>query len=300
MSYAKVALDDDDEAIPVSSPAQRASFVARLVFAWQTPLFLRGAKTRLVPEDMAAWPLRRQDDCGDAAAKLAAAWADEQRSAGASGEPRLLRALVAAFGRRVALGGCFKLSYMASVFVNVFVIRALLNGLVAGGDDNGGTWWFGLLFLAPLMGLCQFGQSCSQHHLWNTAQVAGISVRSGVTTLLFSKCLRLRDAELRSSSKDAVTLMTTDVERIVQALAMVHWFWASIAEILICLALSTREIGWSALAGLAVMVVCTPLQGRLGKAIADVRRTVVAATDARVRMMNEVLSGYDATLSSAD
>jgi ABC-type multidrug transport system fused ATPase/permease subunit len=118
-----------------------------------------------------------------------------------------------------------------------------------------------------------------------------MNARAGVTTLIYTKCLRLRDEDLKANSKDAVTLMTSDTERIVMSFAFVHWFWASILEILICLALSSSEIGWSALAGLVVMVLATPLQGTLGKRIAAIRRTVVKSTDARVRMMNEVLTG---------
>ena len=39
------------------------------------------------------------------------------------------------------------------------------------------------------------------------------------------------------------------------------------------------------------MVIMAPIQARLGKAIADIRRAVVVETDHRVTMMNEVLSG---------
>jgi hypothetical protein len=51
----------------------------------------------------------------------------------------------------------------------------------------------------------------------------------------------------------------------VMSCAFVHWFWASIFEILVCLLLSAREIGWSALAGLFVMCLATPVQGALAK-----------------------------------
>ena len=64
----------------------------------------------------------------------------------------------AAFGKRVALGGLWKFGYQASVFVNVFCIRELLNGLAAEPVDGQQFWWAGLL-LAPTMGVCQFGQS---------------------------------------------------------------------------------------------------------------------------------------------
>lgn len=273
------------------SPSQAASCWSKLVFAWQTPLFKQGAGSKLMPADMDDWPLQSHDECDAAAALLESCWQAELAGTQALGkEPHLLRALVAAFGTRVALGGLWKFGYQAAVFVNVFCIRELLNGLAAGPADGEGFWWAGLL-LAPTMGLCQFGQSVCQHHLWNSSQVTGMCVRSGITTLIFSKCLRLRDEDIKGTSKDAVTLMTSDTERMVMACAFVHWFWASIFEILVCLLLSAREIGWSALAGLFVMCLATPVQGALAKRIASTRRMVVKATDQRVRMMNEVLTG---------
>lgn len=261
------------------------------MFTWQTPLFRKGASTKLAPADMEEWPLRQQDDCDAAAALLERCWKAELESAPAKGtEPHLLRALLAAFGKRIAYGGLWKFGYQAAVFVHVFCIRELLNGLAAEPVGGEGFWWAGLM-LAPMMGLCQFGQSVCQHHLWNTASVTGMCARSGITTLIFSKCLRLRDEDIKGSSKDAVTLMTSDTERMVMSCAFVHWFWASIFEILVCLLLSAREIGWSALAGLFVICLATPVQGALAKRIASTRRTVVAATDQRVRMMNEILTG---------
>ena len=242
-----------------------ASCWSKLVFSWQTPLFKQGAEVKLLPADMEDWPLQTRDDCDVAAALLERCWQAELAGAKAQGkEPHLLRALIAAFGSRVAYGGLWKFGYQAACFVNVFCIRELLNGLATEPADGEGFWWAGLL-LAPLMGACQFGQSVFQHHLWNTASVTGMCVRSGITTLIFSKCLRLRDEEIKGSSKDAVTLMTSDTERMVMSCAFVHWFWASIFEILVCLLLSARGIGWSALAGLFVMCLATPVQGALAK-----------------------------------
>ena len=277
---------------PAISPVAAANPWSRLIFAWQTKLFKDGAEKRLEPEDMAAWPLRPYDNCERVADLVEAAWRKEEQSAGA-GQASLARALFAAFGPQIIKGGLPKVSYIMAALVNVFAIQSLLHGLAAPPENTEEIWWEGLLFLAPLMGLCQFGMSCSQHHLWNRNQAGiGMNARTGVTTLIFSKCMRLRAQELSGSTKkDPVNLMTSDTERIVNVFAWIHWFWASIVEIILCLALSAREISWAALGGFAVMVIMAPIQARLGKAIADIRRAVVVETDHRVTMMNEVLSG---------
>jgi ABC-type multidrug transport system fused ATPase/permease subunit len=300
-----------------------------------------------------------EDDAEESAALKSAG---VKSMATAAGRP-LLRALLRAYGQRLVVAGLWKFTYQAAVFTNVFAIRALLYGLSPGAVDAAraeilnasrssnttvtvagvglhetelagvelGVWWTGLLVLLPTMGLCQFVQSVSQHHLWNSSQTLGMVVRSGVTTLIFSKCMRLRVDELgagatkakqlggkgkggkgkggskssprakaavaadgdenKSTTKDALNLMTSDTERLVNAVPWVHWFWASLLEIVLCLALSGSELGWSALAGFGVMVLVIPVQSRLAHQIAATRRRVVSATDRRVRAMNEILAG---------
>ena len=56
------------------SPAQSAGVVARLLFTWQTPLFVQGATEKITPEDMDAWPLRQRDSCEASALALEQAW----------------------------------------------------------------------------------------------------------------------------------------------------------------------------------------------------------------------------------
>jgi ABC-type multidrug transport system fused ATPase/permease subunit len=145
--------------------------------------------------------------------------------------------------------------------------------------------------LVPVIAVCQLDQSLSQHHLWNCAQVDAMNVRSGVTTLIYCKCLRLRLTDIIASNSEVVNLISTDTEKLVQSMYYFHWLWASILEILICIALSASAIGWSALGGLLVMVVMIPIQGKLGKRIGVLRRQMVQHTDRRVRAMSEILEG---------
>ena len=175
------------------------------------------------------------------------------------------------------------------MFTNVFAIRALLRGLSE--PEGEGTWWFGLLVLVPVTALCQLDQSLSQHHLWNYAQINAMNVRSGVTTLVYRKCLRLRQSDITGANSEVVNLISTDTEKLVQAMSFFHWLWASILEIIICIALSSSAIGWSALGGLVIMVVMIPVQSKLGKRIGVLRRQTVKHTDRRVRTMNEILDG---------
>lgn len=51
---------------------------------------------------------------------------------------------------------------------------------------------------------------------------------------------------------------------------------------------------WPALAGFLVTVALIPLNTLLGKAVTAVRKKVIAATDARVRMATEVIMGIKA------
>jgi ABC-type multidrug transport system fused ATPase/permease subunit len=86
-------------------------------------------------------------------------------------------------------------------------------------------------------------------------------------------------------------LVTTDAERIAQGFTFSHFLWSSPVEVVISALLAYLEIGWPALVGLVLLVLQMPIQAHFGSVVGKYRKKVVAQTDERVRMMNEVLGG---------
>ena len=65
-------------------------------------------------------------------------------------------------------------------------------------------------------------------------------VRAGLISMLYSKTTELKSVQLQDSA--AITLMGTDVERIVVAFKSIHEVWASLLDIGIAIWLLERQI----------------------------------------------------------
>lgn len=85
-------------------------------------------------------------------------------------------------------------------------------------------------------------------------------VRAGLTSTLYRHTIALRACDVSGSA--AITLMGTDVERIVDALAQFHELWASVLEVGIATWLLAREISLAAFVPLVVCVGESPFVDR--------------------------------------
>ena len=71
-------------------------------------------------------------------------------------------------------------------------------------------------------------------------------------TTIFRKTTEISLTALDNSA--AVTLMSTDVERIVNGLKMMHEFWANLIQVVIATWLLQRELGVACVAPIAVSI----------------------------------------------
>jgi len=86
-----------------------------------------------------------------------------------------------------------------------------------------------------------------------------------------------------------VNLMSTDTYRVDQASGMFHMTWTAPIQLIITLILLLINIGYSALAGYALIVVMMPMLGASIKSLFKRRKTINKITDQRVSLTQEIL-----------
>ncbi len=67
--------------------------------------------------------------------------------------------------------------------------------------------------------------------------------------------------------------------------------WTAIIQLGICLGLLVSNLGPSALAGFAVFIIITPIQGKIVKSLFQTRRKAMEWTDKRAKLLQELLGG---------
>ena len=87
-----------------------------------------------------------------------------------------------------------------------------------------------------------------------------------------------------------INLMAVDSFKVSEISAYLHFLWGSTpVQLILCVVLLYRILGWSALASIIMMVLVMPLNLFIAKQFTKVQKKVMAATDVRIHTTNEML-----------
>ena len=146
-----------------------------------------------------------------------------------------------------------------------------------------------LWLLCLLTGLCQI--FLLNHAFYNMFRFS-FSARLGFMNQVWEKAIRLSSAgKLDPSMGNIQTLMAVDPARIMMGAIGVHWVWLGWVLIIASVGLMAVEIGWVALVPVACLLIIVIVQLIVVRKIGKTRRDVVQATDRRVQLTNEFLTG---------
>ena len=88
-----------------------------------------------------------------------------------------------------------------------------------------------------------------------------------------------------------INLMAVDSFKISEISTYLHFLWGSIpVQLVLCIVLLYRILGWSALASVVLMFLVMPLNLFIAKQFTKVQKQVMAATDVRIQTTNEIMS----------
>ncbi|KAK8090448.1 hypothetical protein PG997_005409 [Apiospora hydei] len=264
-----------------SSPEESSSFLGRSLMSWILPLLLRGYRGSL---DLS--------NIGAIDASLASSSLTSKFPRFISGHKDARVFLVSSF-RAV---GWYSLSPVIPrlclsgfTFAQPFLTSAVIDYL----NDFSARTSPGAAWLAPPPSSTRAWLCVSTAWYWNTSYKVSVMIRGGILDSISQKLLTLSMSEKGAEAK-ALTLMVSDVQRVVAALAYVHELWISPVETAIGTWLLWRQLGPSSLTVLAVALVSTTASIIVGKHIATQQGNWLAATEKRMAATKRMLSSMKA------
>ncbi|XP_071953210.1 ATP-binding cassette sub-family C member 4-like [Antedon mediterranea] len=130
------------------------------------------------------------------------------------------------------------------------------------------------------------------HPYYFYTTLLGMRLRIAFTGLIYRKALRLSSLSLgKTTIGQVVNILSNDVNRFDQALIFVSYTIVAPLQLIVVTVLLYYQLGPSCFAGMAVIVLMTPLQGWFGTLFSQLRTKTAVLTDERVRLMNEIISG---------
>ncbi|KAF9089740.1 hypothetical protein BGX23_006468 [Mortierella sp. AD031] len=177
--------------------------------------------------------------------------------------------------------------------------------------------WVGIVLSLGLTA-ASIGASVGSAQFLQLATNLGISLHSGLVSMVYQKSLRLSsgvrhggngrgssEADATISGGDEVevdatnagtsvgeiqNLMSVDVVGIQLGIIYLPLVLSTPFEIIVGLYLLYAQLGLSSLAGLAVVLVMTPIQGWMARMLSAARGTKMGVMDERIRVLTELLS----------
>ncbi|KAB5518056.1 ATPase-like protein [Coniochaeta sp. 2T2.1] len=226
------------------SPEETAGIFDLGSLAWLGPLFRAGNKTRLVLDDLFPLPLALSTEVAQSRL-LKTLHSSSHRGS----RSWLLRALGRTLTVSLLCPVVPRLALTGFKFCQPFLIFSLLNHLRQ--HDAPRSHGYGLIGAAILIYL---GIAVSTSFYWYFHERTLCMTRAALAGAIYRKTTEI---PLPAASKSAaLTLMSTDVERIRYGFLNLHEFWANTIEVAIASWLLYRQLGAAVAAPLVVVVCC--------------------------------------------
>ncbi|CAK9786601.1 putative ATP-binding cassette transporter protein YOR1 [Cutaneotrichosporon oleaginosum] len=289
----------------------QVTFWQWMTFSWMTPLIMKWSATPLNEEDLpqlsATLRTRELFDFFQTVRKS-----------------KLLFRILSANRFDVMMDGAFTLSSVIFNYLSPFLLKKILDGLTH-PTSTSITQAYLFAFAALLTSILK--AVSDMIHLWHSRR-ANVRIRSQLISAIYHKALLRKDTagivaskdkeetadkkdgkkadpKAKSDKKDkkadeksetadtgkVVNLMSTDANMVAGVFAMAYYLYSTPIEITVASIFLYQLLGWSAFAGIGVLLIATPINSYLSKKAMRIQKDLLKARDKRMTVMNELIGG---------
>ncbi|WEW59727.1 ATP-binding cassette transporter yor1 [Emydomyces testavorans] len=201
-------------------------------------------------------------------------------------------------GLGIAIGIC-----VMQIFQSLSTSQFFFRGMMTGGQSRAALVNAIFTKATKLSGRAKAGGKENEHNSNQSHEEELQTAKDGVMKDIFERKVRRKSKPKVSAQTAAklagdgsgwnngkiVALMSIDTDRIDKALGLFHLLWTSPVIIIVALILLIVNIGYSALAGYALLILGVPLLTYVIKSLIVRRRRINVITDQRVSLTQEIL-----------
>eukprot|EP00613_Pedinella_sp_CCMP2098_P078228 CAMPEP_0171937264 /NCGR_PEP_ID=MMETSP0993-20121228/34464_1 /TAXON_ID=483369 /ORGANISM="non described non described, Strain CCMP2098" /LENGTH=1150 /DNA_ID=CAMNT_0012578599 /DNA_START=238 /DNA_END=3686 /DNA_ORIENTATION=+ len=235
-----------------------------------------------------AWEKEKRDAAREVARRFSVVQAGGKEVQGKAPKPSIVRAFFSTFSRVVLCTGVVDLLSKCGQLAVPLVVQQLLRWY-ASGD---GTLVEGVVYALVLFGLAVFFQAILQTHNFMVLYKTGMDLRTILCARIFEKSLTVSSRDRAAlTTGEIVNLMSADAEKMVTTCLLVHGLWTTPLFLVASIWLLVNLVGVAIVPGIAMLLLCTPVQGMVIGLQHKLQKQVMEKSDARVKLVNEVLQG---------
>nr|XP_019044875.1 ATP-binding cassette transporter YOR1 [Kwoniella bestiolae CBS 10118]OCF23805.1 ATP-binding cassette transporter YOR1 [Kwoniella bestiolae CBS 10118] len=134
--------------------------------------------------------------------------------------------------------------------------------------------------------------SLSIHHYFVRSMGVGVLSRAALISGIYQQALRFtQKSRGEIPNGKLVNHISTDTSRIDFAAGFAHIIWTAPIQMIVIIIILLVQIGYSALPGIAFLLIMTPLQVIFMKNLFAIRKKAAQWTDKRAKLLQEILGG---------
>ena len=304
--------ENDPYYLGVAKEESRIGFLNKVFFKWVNPLIKKAGKGQLQqPDDVFDLPEALTPHA--VAAEVRRTWEQLQKLEPVTRPDQappvsLLRLLFTCYGREFLLIGLLKFVADCAGFagpgrilcllncstknINFLLTLVLLNCVVTFMETPDTASMVSGYMYAALLALSAFAGSLCSCHFNLLMTELGIKVRAALVTAVYDKTVTVSRSSLATfSTGQIINFMSTDTDRVNNFGPSVHAAWSLPFQFTVTLVLLYQQVGVSFLAGVIITVLLVPINKAIASRIGSLSTKMMAAKDARVSVMSELLAG---------
>ncbi|KAJ1654030.1 hypothetical protein IWQ61_005966 [Dispira simplex] len=273
------------EDLDYDCPEEKANIFSRITFSWMSSLLALGYQRVLTLDDM--WDLPRDVQTKPVSDRFQRFWKREQSKS----KPSLVKASIYTFGGPFALAAIFKLGQDILAFVQPQLLGHLLRFIqdytTEERQPNANGYFIALsMFFTAVL------QTGLLHQYFQLCMMTGLRVRAGLVTAIYRKALTLSNsARQQFTVGEIVNRMSVDAQRLSDLTTYLHIVWSGFFQVSMCLYLLFNTLGWSAFAGVVIMILSIPINGVMAGRMRNLQKKQMKNKDVRIKLMDEILNG---------
>ncbi|KAJ5740408.1 P-loop containing nucleoside triphosphate hydrolase protein [Penicillium malachiteum] len=251
---------------------------SRTVFWWLNDLLWKGSNTTLTVDDL---PILAEDL---RVASDPQAIKEKWEKANKNGRNVLLWTLTCHYKWEYLVGVLPRLAYTGFAFAQPFLVQRVLDFMEEPEHVNSSNYAYGLIVAYAIV---YIGIAATWSVYQHKTHRLRVMVRGSLVSLIFDKTLRLNTSAV--SDATAVTLMSTDIERIQTSLVEMHEVYSNFIEIALALWFLARLLGIATIAATVIVLVCLAAAIPFAIATGNAQGKWLEAVEERVAVTSKVL-----------
>ncbi|RJE27115.1 ABC transporter transmembrane region [Aspergillus sclerotialis] len=260
-------------------PESTGNVWMRLAFWWLNPMFFKGFARLLSVEDL--WSMDEKLATFNLREQMHACWSRRVHS---ESPYALVMASVSCMRWALLSVVWPRLAMIGFKYAQPFLISSVISFVEAPSSKQPRSHALGLIAAAFLVYLgIALTTVAYKRQMYRMISMT----RGALVSLIYTQTLKMRDGSYDESA--ALTLMSTDVDRIVVGLQNFHEVWARIVEIAIGMWLLAEHLGPVAVVPIGLISICTLANSQLSKLITGRQKVWNAAVQKRIAVISSML-----------